>query len=104
MTSLLKQIRYTGDNCLNLQFGTAQIIDFYENIIIQMVLEDYASIPATEKSNRLEKIVDSAFNSRIVPQMDGVDYLRLKKFYQNIQAASEYSWLLKSLRTISELV
>lgn len=101
---LLKQIRYAGENNLNLQYGTAQIIDFYENIIIQMILDDYASVAPAEKASRLEKIVDSAFNSRIVPQLDGIDYLRLKKFYQNIQSATEYAWLTKSIKTISELV
>lgn len=104
VSSLLKQIRYAGENNLNLQYGTAQIIDFYENIIIQMILDDYASVAPAEKASRLEKIVDSAFNSRIVPQLDGIDYLRLKKFYQHIQSATEYAWLTKSIKTISELV
>ncbi len=104
ITPLMKQIRYSGDNCLNLQYGTAQIIDFYENIIIQMILDNYASLVVSERKEILERMVDSAFTSRIVPQLDGVDYLMLKKFYINMQEASEYKWLTKGLKTIAELV
>ena len=104
MLPLLEQIRYEGENHLNLQFGTAQIIDFYENIILQMRLDNYEDIDDEEKNERLERIWDSAFNSRLVPQMDGVDYLRLKQFYYNILESQEYQWLTKSLKTISEFI
>lgn len=41
LLDLLKSIRYETNDGLGLQFGTAQIIDLYENIVIQMILDDY---------------------------------------------------------------
>ena len=103
LINLLKSIRYDGENRLGLQFGTAQLIDLYENIIIQMILDNYLSKDEDQKSIAIQKIIDAAINDRIVPQVDGVDYLKLKKFNEAINQDSNFNWLEKTLRTLKTL-
>lgn len=103
LINLLKSIRYDGENRLGLQFGTAQLIDLYENIIIQMILDNYLSKDDDQKSIAIQKIIDAAINDRIVPQVDGVDYLKLKKFNEAINQDSNFDWLKKTIRTLKTL-
>ena len=103
LINLLKSIRYDGENRLGLQFGTAQLIDLYENIIIQMILDNYLSKDEDQKSIAIQKIIDAAINDRIVPQVDGVDYLKLKKFNEAINQDSSFEWLKKTIRTLKTL-
>lgn len=102
LLELLKLIRYQTNDGLGLLFGTAQIIDLYENIVIQMILDNYLSI-ASDKNNKMHKIVDAAVNDRIVPQIDGVDYLKLKKFNEIINSDSKYEWFVKTKYTLETL-
>lgn len=102
LLELLKLIRYQTNDGLGLLFGTANIIDLYENIVIQMILDNYLSI-ASDKNNKMHRIVDAAVNDRIVPQIDGVDYLKLKKFNEIINSDSEYEWFVKTKYTLETL-
>ena len=100
---LLKKIRYENNEGLGLQFGTAQIIDLYENIIVQMILDNYVSIDLTDKEVKVHRIIDAAVNDRIIPQVDGSDYIKLKKFNEYIQKDSEFEWFQKTIYTLKTL-
>lgn len=102
LLDLLKLIRYQTNDGLGLLFGTAQIIDLYENIVIQMILDNYLSI-VSDKNNKMYRIIDSAINDRIVPQIDGVDYLKLKKFNEITNGDSKYEWFVKTKYTLKTL-
>lgn len=102
LLELLKSIRYQTNDGLGLLFGTAQIIDLYENMVIQMILDNYLSI-TLDKDNKMHKIIDAAVNDRIVPQIDGVDYLKLKKFNEIINSDSKYEWFVKTKYTLETL-
>lgn len=102
LLDLLKSIRYETNDGLGLQFGTAQIIDLYENIVIQMILDNYLSI-TTDKDNQMHRIVDAAVNDRIMPQIDGADYHKLKKFIKRTNEGSKYEWFEKTKYTLRTL-
>lgn len=102
LLELLKSIRYQTNDGLGLLFGTAQIIDLYENMVIQMILDNYLSI-TLDKDNKMHKIIDAAVNDRIVPQIDGVDYRKLKKFNEIINSDSKYEWFVKTKYTLETL-
>ncbi len=104
MISLLKHIRYEEDDTyLGLQYGTAQIMDLYENIFIHMILENYMNLSASDKEVSIKHIVDASINDRIVPQIDGFDYLKRKKFCKYVDETSEFDWFTKSKRTLKSL-
>lgn len=103
LAGLLKQIRYSNENSLGLQFGTAQIIDLYENIAVQMILDDYSTKAQDDRLELIHRIIDAAVNDRIVPQIDGADYLKLKKFVADVKANADYSWFKKSMSTLETL-
>lgn len=100
---LLKRIRYEGEGRLGLQFGTAQIVDLYENIAVQMILNDYLSMEDEKKKEAVRRIIDAAINDRIIPQVDGSDYLKLKKFSETILSEMKFQWFIKSKRTLKSL-
>ena len=100
---MLKSIRYETNDGLGLQFGTAQIIDLYENIVIQMILDDYIS-STTDKDKQMHRILDASVNDRILPQVDGADYLKLKKFITTTNEDSKYDWFEKTKYTLQTLV
>lgn len=102
LLELLKAIRYETNDGLGLQFGTAQIIDLYENIVIQMILDKFISMNS-DKDNRLHRIMDAAVNDRIMPQVDGADYHKLKKFIKTINENSKYDWFEKTKYTLGTL-
>lgn len=105
LTDLLKRIRYEGtDNALGLQYGTAQLIDLYENIVIHMILDNYLSLADADKTNKIQHIIDAAVNDRMLPQLDGYDYMKLKRFCEAFSAHPKYSWMIKCKKTISTLV
>lgn len=105
LIKLLKHIRYEEDNTyLGFQYGTAQIRDLYENVIIHMILDKYLAIDDTQKENNVRRIIDAAVNSRIIPQLDGFDYLKLKQFYDYITTDASYEWFTNSKRTLKSLV
>lgn len=105
LIDLLKQIRYeSDDNSLGLQYGTAQIIDLYENIVIHMILDNYQDLKDEEKTEKIQHIIDAAVNDRMLPQLDGYDYLKLKKFCDSFTNQTKYSWMEKCKKTINTLV
>ncbi len=105
LIELLKQIRYDSkDSWLGLQYGTAQIIDLYENILIHMILDNYQSLKDEDKTNKIQHIIDAAVNDRILPQLDGYDYMKLKKFDESFSNQSIFSWMVKCKKTINTLV
>ncbi|MBV1759460.1 MAG: AAA family ATPase [Dethiosulfatibacter sp.] len=105
LVKLLKLIRYEeSDSSLGLQYGTAQIMDLFENILINMILDEYLNVDAAQKESKIKRIIDSAVNDRIIPQLDGYDYLKLKQFYEYVSEDSDYSWFIKSMRTLKSLV
>ena len=105
LIELLKQIRYEeNDNSLGLQYGTAQIIDLYENIVIHMILDNYQGLDESEKTNKIQHIIDAAVNDRMLPQLDGYDYMKLKKFCDGFSNQEKYSWMKKCKKTIKTLV
>lgn len=105
LIELLKQIRYDSEEAsLGLQYGTAQIIDLYENIVIHMILDNYLSLNDEDKTNKIQHIIDAAVNDRMLPQLDGYDYMKLKKFGEAFSNQAKYSWMVKSKKTINTLV
>ncbi|MFQ9922030.1 MAG: AAA family ATPase [Beduini sp.] len=102
LLDFLKLIRYQTNAGLGLLFGTAQIIDLYENIVIQMILDNYLSM-VSDKNNKMHRIIDAAVNDRIVPQIDGVDYLKLKKFNEITNGDSKYEWFVKTKYALETL-
>lgn len=105
LIELLKQIRYDSkDSWLGLQYGTAQIIDLYENILIHMILDSYQSLKDEDKTNKIQHIIDAAVNDRILPQLDGYDYMKLKRFGESFSNQSIFSWMVKCKKTINTLV
>lgn len=103
MCKLIKHIRYEKDKeYLGLQLGTAQIIDSYENILLNMVLFGYESLD--DKKKEIQTIIDSTVCNRIVPQMDGFDYERLSAFYDYIKSDGEYDWFIKTKESIRQKI
>lgn len=88
MIELLKQIRNDSEeSSLGLQYGTAQIIDLYENIAIHMILDDYQLL---KDENKIQHIIDAAINDRRLPQLDGYDYMKLKNFGESFSNQFKY--------------
>lgn len=101
----LKKIRYhdeTGEG-LGLLFGTAQVLDLYENIVIRLILENYLSL-GDGKESSLKAVVDDAINDRIIPQLDGCDYIKLKKYVDWLIQNKKYEWMQKSINTVKLMV
>lgn len=103
MLDFLKHIRYeNNEKYLGLQIGTAQIIDTYENILLNMSLFGYESI--ADKKKEIHSIIDSTLCNRIVPQMDGFDFQKLNDFYDFINNDGEYGWLKKTKESIKQKI
>ncbi|MFW6008557.1 MAG: AAA family ATPase [archaeon] len=101
LKKFLKYVRYEDDNkkYLDLKIGTAQIIDIYETILINILLKDF------EEKSDLIRVIDSALSSRIVPQMDGHDYELLTNFYQeHFEKNSEFSAYRETKMMIKNLL
>ena len=69
-----------------------------------MILDEYSSLNALEKKSNIQRIIDVAVNDRIIPQLNGFDYLKLKKFNNYVNEELLYLWLEKSKRTLKSLV
>jgi len=70
----------------------------YENIYLSAVIDEYHN--ATDKKSLIQKIVDNSLCTRIIPQMDGFDYIRLNNFYDEINRKTDYKFLKKTLSEI----
>jgi 5-methylcytosine-specific restriction enzyme B len=110
LCNFLKRVRYSNaaeDSVayLGLPIGTAQIIDIYETILINLKLTDYINMK--EKKDKMEllaTIIDSVLTSRIVPQMDGFIYERLVSFFNGLKADKEFSVFKDTINTIANFV
>jgi 5-methylcytosine-specific restriction protein B len=105
LKNLLKHIRYSkpeDDSYLGLQIGTAQIIDIFETTYIYLILDNKNN--STIKSDDFVKIFDSVVASRIIPQMDGFDYIKLSAFYSAISKRVEFAEFKKTKEAIYKFI
>lgn len=105
MKDLIRHIRYqrTEDSSyLGLEIGTAQIIDVYETLYISLIMDGCDS--ETVKKEDILSLIDIVVASRIVPQIDGFDYMKLNAFYSSISEKPEYSAFKKSKGAIYKFI
>lgn len=105
LKELIRHIRYAkvdDASFLGLPIGTAQIIDAYETAFITFIIGEY-KIDEMRK-DRFVDVFDSVIASRIIPQMDGFDYMKLNSFYAAISEKPDFSGFQKTKRAIYKLV
>lgn len=105
LKELIRHIRYTKENdssYLGLPIGTAQVIDAFETAYITFIMGEYEI--AEMKKDEFVAIFDSVIASRIVPQMDGFDYIKLNSFYTAISEKSDFLGFQKTKRAIYKFV
>lgn len=102
---LIRHIRYAKEDdasYLGLPIGTAQIIDAYETAFIAFVIGKY-KIDEMNKNNFVATF-DSVISSRIIPQMDGFDYMKLNSFYSSISERPSFTDFVKTKKAIYKLI
>lgn len=102
---VIRHIRYKrADDAsfLGLGIGTAQIIDAYEILYISFILGgyDYTEL----KKEDIISIIDSIIASRIIPQIDGFDYMKLNAFYSSLSEKPEFGDFMKTKGTIYKFI
>lgn len=105
LKELIRHIRYAKDDdasYLGLPIGTAQIIDAYETAFITFIMGEH-KIDEMRKDEFIA-VFDSVIASRIIPQMDGFDYMKLNSFYTAISEKTVFSGFQKTKRAIYKLV
>ena len=105
LKELIRHIRYAKENdssYLGLPIGTAQIIDVFETAYITFIMGEYDI--AEMKKDGVIAVFDSVIASRIIPQMDGFDYMKLNSFYTAISEKQDFSGFQKTKRGIYKLV
>ena len=105
LKELLRHIRYAKENdssYLGLPIGTAQIIDAFETAYITFIMGEY-NIDQMKK-DEFVAVFDSVIASRIIPQMDGFDYMKLNSFYTAISERLDLSGFQKTKRAIYKLI
>lgn len=105
LKEFIRHIRYTKENdtsYLGLPIGTAQVIDVFETAYITLIMGE-CNISEMKKDDYLS-IFDSVIASRIIPQMDGFDYMKLNLFYSSICEKPDFSRFQKTKRAIYKLV
>ncbi|TGY87704.1 AAA family ATPase [Petralouisia muris] len=105
MKDFIRHIRYQraeDASYLGLALGTAQIIDAYETLYISLIL-DGSDFAILEKKDVLS-MIDMVVASRIVPQIDGFDYMKLNAFYTAISEKSEFNMFDKSKSAILKYI
>ncbi len=105
MKDLIRHIRYQraeDPSYLGLEIGTAQIIDVYETLYISLIMDgcDWETV----KKEDILSLIDVVVASRIVPQIDGFDYMKLNVFYSSISEKPEYSAFKKSKGAIYKFI
>ena len=105
MKDLIRHIRYQraeDPSYLGLEIGTAQIIDVYETLYISLIMDgrDWETV----KKEDILSLIDVVAASRIVPQIDGFDYIKLNAFYSSISEKPEYSAFKKSKGAIYKFI
>jgi len=105
MKDFIRHIRYRRQedtSYLGLELGTAQIIDAYETLFISLIIGGY-DLSAMKKEEILA-IADVVISSRIIPQIDGFDYIRLNAFYSSISEKPEFSGFRRSKSAIYKYI
>lgn len=105
LNELIRHIRYAKENdtsYLGLPIGTAQVIDVFETAYITFIIGEYNI--AEMKKDEFVSVFDSAIASRIIPQMDGFDFMKLNSFYTAISEKQDFSGFPKTKRAIYKLV
>lgn len=105
LKELIRHIRYArkdDDSYLGLPIGTAQIIDAYETAFIGFIIGKY-KIDEMKKDGFVASF-DSVIASRIIPQMDGFDYMKLNSFYSAISERPDFSGFVKTKMAIYKLI
>ena len=105
LKELIRHIRYEKEDdasFLGLPIGTAQIIDAYETAFITFVMGEH-NIDEMRKDGFVA-VFDSVIASRIIPQMDGFDYMKLNSFYMAISEKPDFAGFQKTKRAIYKLV
>jgi len=105
LKELIRHIRYEKEDdasFLGLPIGTAQIIDAYETAFITFVMGEH-NIDEMRKDGFVA-VFDSVIASRIIPQMDGFDYMKLNSFYTAISEKPDFAGFQKTKRAIYKLV
>ena len=105
LKEFIRHIRYTKENdssFLGLPIGTAQIIDVFETAYIALIIGEFKI--AEMKKEEFLTLFDSVVASRIIPQMDGFDYMKLNSFYSAISERPEFARFLKTKRAIYNLI
>lgn len=105
LKELIRHIRYEKEDdasFLGLPIGTAQIIDAYETAFITFVMVEH-NIDEMRKDGFVA-VFDSVIASRIIPQMDGFDYMKLNSFYTAISEKPDFAGFHKTKRAIYKLV
>lgn len=105
MKELIRHIRYAKEDdasYLGLPIGTAQIIDAYETAFIAFVIGKYKIDEI--KKDRFIDTFDSVIASRIIPQMDGFNYMKLNSFYSAISERPDFSGFNKTKMAIYKLI
>lgn len=105
LKEFIRHIRYTKENddsYLGLPIGTAQVIDAFETAYITLIMGEYKI--SEMKKDDFVTIFDSVLANRIIPQMDGFDYMKLNSFYAATSAKPDFSGFQKTKRAIYKLV
>lgn len=105
LKELLRHIRYAKENdssYLGLPIGTAQIIDAFETVYISFIIGE--NNIAEMKKDEFAAVFDSVIASRIIPQMDGFDYMKLTSFYTEIVEKAEFLRYRRTKRAIYKLI
>ena len=105
LKAILRHIRYVRENdpsYLGLPIGTAQIIDAFETAYITLIMSGNKTDDM--KKDGFISVFDSVIASRIIPQRDGFDYMKLNSFYSSISEKPEFSGFQKTKRAIYKLV
>lgn len=105
LRSFIRHIRYKREedaSFLGLELGTAQIIDAFETIYISLIMGGYDF--SNMKKETVISIMDTVIASRIIPQIDGFDYIRLNEFYSAICKKTEFNGFVKAKEIIHRFI
>ncbi len=103
--SFIRHIRYKREedaSFLGLELGTAQIIDAFETFYISLIMGGYDF--SNMKKETVISIMDTVIASRIIPQIDGFDYIRLNEFYSAICKKTEFNGFVKAKGIIHRFI
>lgn len=101
----MRHIRYKREDdasFLGLEIGTAQIIDAYETLYISLIMQEYNY--SELKKEEIVTIMDSVVSSRIIPQVDGFDYMKLNSFYSAINEKPDFNGFTKTKSALYKFV